>query len=111
MVRSYGPHVPEDDRDPDTAIGAAATADHAVAHYEIRVGGLLAPRWSAWFDGMAIEIDAADGTTAISGPVVDQAALYGLLQKLRDVGMTLVSLNHVSPNTNEPTAHPNQKEH
>jgi len=75
-----------------------------VPHYEIRVEGHLAPRWSAWFDGLIVETDA-DGTTAIRGPVVDQAALHGLLQKLRDVGIPLVSLTQLP--SNAPSA-PNQ---
>ncbi|MFN2419024.1 MAG: hypothetical protein ABR593_08890 [Candidatus Limnocylindria bacterium] len=69
------------------------TADPG-SHYEIRVAGHLAPRWSAWFDGLTVATDD-DGTTAIRGPVVDQAALHGLLQKLRDVGIPLVSLTQI----------------
>jgi len=83
------------------------TADPA-PHYEIRVAGHLAPRWSAWFDGLTVATDD-DGTTAISGPVVDQAALHGLLQKLRDVGIPLVSLTRIPSNpTTEPSARPTQ---
>jgi hypothetical protein len=63
-------------------------------HYEIRVKGHLAPLWSEWFDGLHLT-HAGDGTTVISGRVVDQAALHGLLRKLRDVGVTLVSLTQV----------------
>jgi hypothetical protein len=82
----------------------------AVLLYEIRVAGRLAPRWSAWFDGLTVA-DHADGTTVISGPVVDQAALHGLLQKLRDVGVPLISLTQIpSTATTEPQAHPTQKE-
>jgi hypothetical protein len=67
-------------------------ADHTdVPQYEIRVKGHLGPRWAAWFDGLSLTTDE-DGTTVISGPVVDQAALHGLLHKLRDVGIPLVSL-------------------
>ena len=62
-----------------------------VPHYEIRVAGRLAPRWSAWFDGLTVAAQS-DGTTVISGAVVDQAALHGLLHKLRDVGIPLVSV-------------------
>jgi hypothetical protein len=65
-------------------------------HYQIRVQGRLSPRWSAWFDGLSVTSDE-DGTTVITGLVVDQAALHGLLQKLRDVGITLVALSQVSP--------------
>ena len=62
--------------------------------YEIRVRGHLDARWSAWFDGLRLTTEN-DGTTVISGPVVDQAALHGLLQKLRDVGMPLISITQV----------------
>lgn len=99
-----------DDSTPDTTSGAPAAANDPIQHYEIRVKGRLAPRWSAWFDGLTIDTDLTDGTTAIRGPVVDQSALHGLLQKLRDVGVPLVSLTEVSPNTDEPTARTNQKE-
>lgn len=98
------------DRSPDTTTGAQAAEHDATAHYGIRIRGHLAPHWSAWFDGMTIDTDAADGTTLISGPVVDQAALHGLLQRLRDVGIPLVSLNQVSPDTNEPPARLTQGE-
>ncbi len=96
-----------DDRNSDTTTGASAVAHDPIPHYEIRVKGRLAPRWSAWFDGLTIDTDPADGTTAISGPVVDQAALHGLLQKLRDVGLVLVSLTELphDPRT-EPTSSP-----
>ena len=63
--------------------------------YDISVKGHLDPRWSAWFDGLSLTKEP-DGTTTISGPVVDQAALHGLLQKLRDVGMPLISITQVS---------------
>jgi hypothetical protein len=95
----------------DTATGAPADDHDAVQHYEIRVTGRLGSRWSAWFDGLDIEA-TTDGTTVIRGPVVDQAALYGLLQKLRDVGLPLLSLTEIRAHTaNEPTTHPVQKEH
>jgi hypothetical protein len=78
--------------------------------YEIRVAGHLAPHWSTWFDGLTIDTDA-DGVTVLRGPVVDQAALHGLLQKLRDVGIHLISLTELRPDTPaEPTARPIQKE-
>ena len=69
--------------------------------YEIRVRGHLDPRWSSWFDGLSLT-NESDGTTVISGPVVDQSALHGLLQKLRDVGMPLVSITQRTSNQRSP---------
>jgi hypothetical protein len=59
--------------------------------YEITVEGHLGTRWAAWFDGLTITSEE-DGTTVLRGSVVDQAALHGLLQKLRDIGIPLLSL-------------------
>jgi hypothetical protein len=64
--------------------------------YEIRISGPLGERWSAWFDGITIT-DEGDGTTVLRGAVVDQAALHGLLQRLRDLGLTLLSLRRLVP--------------
>ena len=100
QVRSYGPGVIADNRSTDT--GAAWRADHTgVQQYEIRVKGHLASRWTAWFDGLSLT-DEDGGITVIRGPVVDQAALHGLLQKLRDVGIPLLSLTQLPPDV--PTA-------
>jgi len=78
--------------------------------YEIRVAGHVASRWSAWFDGLTVATDD-DGTTVIRGPVVDQAALHGLIQKLRDAGIPLISLTQLPSSARaEPPAHPTQKE-
>lgn len=63
--------------------------------YEIRVKGHLGNRWAAWFDGLTLT-RASDGTTVIHGPVVDQAALYGLLQKTRDTGLPLISVRQIT---------------
>jgi hypothetical protein len=65
--------------------------------YEVRLKGHLDPRWSAWFDGLILTEDS-DGTTVIHGSVIDQAALHGLLQKVRDIGLPLVSVTRVDPN-------------
>jgi hypothetical protein len=62
--------------------------------YEIRIKGSLAVRWAAWFDGMNLTVES-DGTTVLEGPVVDQAALHGLLQKVRDVGLPLLSVTQL----------------
>ena len=68
---------------------------HEAGAYEIRLAGHLDQRWSAWFDGLCLTHEA-DGTTVVRGPVVDQAALHGLLQKVRDLGLPLVSVQHVA---------------
>ena len=62
--------------------------------YEIRIAGHLPARWSAWFEGLAVAPEP-DGTTRLSGPVADQAALYGLLRKVRDTGLTLIAVNQI----------------
>ena len=66
------------------------------AYYEIRLKGQLNARWADWFDGMTITL-GNNGDTLLSGPVVDQAALHGLLKKVRDVGLTLLSVSSVKP--------------
>lgn len=75
----------------DAADGSAPPAPGTAPHYAITVQGHLTPRWSAWFDGLELT-PVADGTTVISGPVADQAALHGLLERLRDLGIELLSL-------------------
>lgn len=64
--------------------------------YEIRLRGHLETRWAAWFDGMTLSHEP-DGSTVLIGTVVDQAALHGLLQKVRDIGLPLVSINRIEP--------------
>jgi hypothetical protein len=64
--------------------------------YHIRIKGHLGPQWADWFAGMTITLEA-DGDTLLTGPVVDQAELYGLLRKLRDVGLPLGSVTRASP--------------
>jgi len=71
----------------------AAGGNQSPGLYEIRVKGHLDTRWAAWFDGLGIA-HGSDGTTIIHGPVADQAALHGLLQKIRDLGLPLISVNH-----------------
>ena len=62
--------------------------------YEIRVQGRLGPEWSTWFDGLAIS-HQPQGETVLSGPVPDQAVLHGILIKIRDLGLPLVSVHRV----------------
>jgi hypothetical protein len=68
----------------------------ATAHYELRVEGHLDKYWSAWFGGMALSHED-DGTTTLRGSVTDQAALHGLLAKVRDIGATLISVKSTGP--------------
>ena len=70
--------------------------------YEIRVAGQLSTQWADWFEGMTITPE--DEETRLTGPVVDQAALFGLLKKVRDLGLSLLSVNQVP--TLEPTNQP-----
>ena len=65
--------------------------------YQIRIKGHLGSQWVEWFGGLTITVEE-NGDTLITGLVVDQAALYGLLKKVRDIGMPLLSVNHVQAN-------------
>jgi hypothetical protein len=65
-------------------------------HYEIRVRGVLDGGWSAWFDGLQVTSNAR-GQTTIAGPVTDQAALHGLLAKVRDLGLELLEVRRTDP--------------
>ena len=64
--------------------------------YQIRVKGRLGPRWAGWFEGLTIT-SAGDGDTLLTGPVADQATLHGLLRKVRDLGLPLLSVVHLEP--------------
>jgi hypothetical protein len=70
--------------------------------YEFRLEGHLEARWVKWFDGLAITLDE-NGNTLLSGPVEDQAALHGLLKKVRDLGLPLLSVNLVQINQRNST--------
>ena len=65
--------------------------------YEIRLKGHLSHQWTEWFEGLTITLEE-DGNTLLTGPVIDQAALHGLLKKVRDLGMPLLLVNRVNPN-------------
>jgi hypothetical protein len=69
--------------------------------YEIRVKGRLDRRWTDRFDGLSVRYEA-DGTTVITGPVTDQAALHGLLHRVRDLGIPLVSVVRIDPDRSDP---------
>lgn len=68
--------------------------------YQIRIKGHLGPQWTDWFEGLSITLEE-DGDTLITGPVVDQASLHGLLKKVRDLGMPLVSVSPVEPGSSD----------
>ncbi len=88
MISRNGPRaVP---RELDSHVGASQPMA-----YQVRITGQLDARWADWFEGLTITLDGGD--TLITGPVVDQAALQGLLKKVRDLGMPLVSVNPVEP--------------
>ena len=72
----------------------SAGSHHDAGRYEFRLKGHLDSRWAAWFDGLTLT-NENDGTTIIRGPVVDQAALHGLLQKIRDLGLPLMSVTPI----------------
>ena len=77
--------------------------------YEIRLKGRLDARWAAWFDGLGLT-HQGDGTTVIHGPVADQAALHGLLNKVRDLGLPLISVTRVGPaGSDASTSEPHQR--
>jgi hypothetical protein len=65
------------------------------SRYEIRVKGILDRRWTAWFEDLQVASDGEE--TVISGSVADQAALHGLLTKVRDLGLFLISVRHLDP--------------
>jgi hypothetical protein len=71
-------------------------------NYEIRLNGHLDACWTKWFDGLTITLEN-NGDTLLTGPVIDQAALHGLLKKVRDLGMPLVSVSPVEPGQTDVT--------
>jgi hypothetical protein len=64
--------------------------------YQIRIQGHLGRQWTEWFEGLTLTLEE-DGVTLLAGPVVDQAALHALLRRIRDLGMTLISVMRVEP--------------
>ena len=71
-----------------------------ITFYEIQVSSRLSPEWAEWFGDMALTIEQTMGgrtCTVLSGPVVDQAALFGILTRIRDLGLRLISLKSIKP--------------
>lgn len=91
MTCQYGYRIMSNN--PDSQPDAA---QHIV--YQIRIKGYLGREWADWFEGLTITL-ADNGETLLTGPVIDQAALHGLLRKVRDLGIPLVSVNRVRINT------------
>ena len=75
---------------------ASSDRRRELGQYEIRLKGHLEPRWVAWFDGLSLTQES-DGTTVIRGEVIDEAALHGLLSKVRDLGLPLVAVTQLNP--------------
>ena len=71
------------------------------ARYRIRIRGHLDPVWSTWFDSLTVT-QADDGTTELAGPLADQAAFFGLLARLRDLGATLLLVEHLTAEPRQP---------
>ena len=80
----------------------------ATDRYEIRLEGQLDQRWSDWFEGFTLT-NESDGTTTLTGHVIDQAALHGLLRRVGDLGVTLLSVNTITPSTPIPPSHSTPK--
>lgn len=77
------------------ASNAAGDVDRPTV-FDIRIKGHLEPRWSVWFEDMTISLED-NGDTRLTGPVVDQAALYGVLARVRDLGLPLISVTRTEP--------------
>lgn len=90
MLSEQQSRVPSNNLEPKTVSGQPTI-------YQIRIKSHLSTDWTDWFDGLTITLEE-NGDMLLTGPVVDQAALHGLLKKVRDLGMTLVSVNPVQCN-------------
>lgn len=78
------------------------------AAYEIRLAGHVGPELAGWFEGLSVTAEAA-GTTLLVGFVADQAALHGVLRKIRDVGLPLLSVRHIMPDEPHPSRSSGEK--
>lgn len=87
----------------NASLGTAAEHHGQPTLYHIRIKGHLDQQWASWFEGLTITLED-DEVTLLAGPVVDQAALHGLLKKVRDLAMPLISLNPVTTGQSADTA-------
>ena len=71
---------------------------HTATHYEIRIEGHMSSSWSPWFEGLCMRLEES-GETVLWGPVADQAALHGVLMRIRDLGLPLVAVRRTAPGT------------
>jgi len=88
-------------------LNSATDFDEPLA-YEIRLKGQLGREWADWFGSLSVTPEA-DGTTVLSGETIDQAALHGLLKKVRDLGLTLISINPIKPEPNQSSTEGNEE--
>ena len=77
--------------------------------YQIRLQGHLGPQWADWFEGLTMTLQE-NGETLLTGPVVDQPALHGLLKRVRDLGLPLLAVNSLEPDPDADTNKPHKKE-
>lgn len=89
----FAHHIPSD---VSIMSETASGSDREAGQYEIRLQGHLDSRWGTWFDGLSLA-QKSDGTTLIHGAIADQAALHGLLHRMRDIGLPLISVTRVEP--------------
>lgn len=89
-------YMPEQQRNEVSNIPQPASDPNQPMVYQIRIKSHLDSDWTAWFEGLTITLEKT-GHTLLTGPVVDQAALYGLLKKIRDLGILLISVNYLEP--------------
>lgn len=89
--------------------GALRPDQDRPAAYQIRLQGHLGPELASWFEGLSVTAEA-DGTTLLAGPMADQAALHGVLRKIRDVGLPLISIVQVQPGEAYPARSSEEKE-
>jgi hypothetical protein len=105
-IRSYLLTMKQEERS-DMSGHPLTRDDHDAGRCEIRLKGHLDGRWATWFDGLSLTLERG-GITTIHGHVIDEAAFYGLLQKVRDVSLALISVTYVACESDDPPASPRE---